>query len=92
MIPVTDDAPVAIDFEGFYDKKRKITIKDLGAYHYLRHPEQDIYLVSIYDGEQLYIGRPEDFDWTSISGRHLLSHNRSFDKQVYLYLVETGED
>jgi hypothetical protein len=91
MIPVTDAAPVAIDFEGFYDKKRKITIKDLGAYHYLRHPEQDIYLVSIYDGEQLYIGRPEDFDWSSISGRHLLSHNRSFDKQVYLYLVETGK-
>jgi hypothetical protein len=87
--------PVAIDFEVFYDKE--VSIKTLGSYKYLRHPKQDalrpghgLFLVAIYDGEQLFVGRPEDFDWPSIFGRVWLSHNRSFDMLVYKRLVELG--
>lgn len=79
---------VAVDFESFFDKRQKITIKDLGAYYYVRTAE--IYLVAIHDGEQSFVGHPRDFDWSSIAGRHWVSHNRSFDRECYLALVELG--
>ncbi len=84
----SDLAPVAIDFETYYDKE--VSITTLGGYGYLRHPKCEIYLVSIYDGENFYVGRPEDFDWTSISGRQFISHNRSFDKLVFERCQELG--
>lgn len=90
MIPVTDDAPVAIDFETFYDKKAKISIKDMGAYKYLK--TTDIYLVAIYDGEQTFVGHPLDFDWSSLRGRRKISHNRSFDLLAYKVLREKFPD
>lgn len=79
---------VGVDFESYYDKK--ISIRTMGSYAYLTHPDVDIYLVTIYDGEQLYVGRPEEFDWSSLDGRLLVSHNSAFDKMVHDLLVLCG--
>lgn len=87
--PLTTTDHVTIDFESFYDRKGKVTIKDLGVYRYVRTAY--VYLVAIYDGDQLYVGDPRDFDWSSIAGRHWVSHNRSFDYEVHRALVEAGE-
>jgi len=48
----------AIDFETFYSKDVSISLQ--GVHHYLRHPDQDIYLVSISgtDGTR-YTGHPK---------------------------------
>lgn len=79
---------VAVDFETYYDAELSITT--LGSDAYLRHPSTDVYLVSIYDGEQTYTGRPEDFDWRSLDGRVLVSWNAAFDKLVHDILAEKG--
>lgn len=77
--------PVAVDFETYYDKG--VSIKTMGVDLYLRHPKCDIYLVSVVgdDGEE-FVGHPDDFDWWSLEGRELWSHNASFDRRVYYYL------
>lgn len=78
----------AVDFETYYDKQ--VSIKTLGGWHYLRHPQTDIYLCTVYDGHQTFTGRPEEFDWRSLDGRVLVSHNAAFDKMVADVLVERG--
>lgn len=43
------------------------------------------------DGRQLYIGRPEHFDfWKALSGRILVAHNASFDSVVTNELIKRG--
>jgi hypothetical protein len=79
---------VAVDFEAYYDKD--VTLTELGNWHYCRHPKTAPYLVSIYDGTNLWVGNPDKFDWTSIDSRNLLSHNASFDEEAYLAGVERG--
>ena len=81
----------AIDFETFYSED--VGVESLGIWHYCRHPEFDAYLVTIATSTGLkYCGRPEDFDWSTISGNNWrwVSHNRSFDKPVYESIVEKG--
>ena len=80
---------VAIDFETYYESKGA-SIKTMGVWAYLRHPQVQAYLVTIYDGENCFTGHPADFDWTSLDGRLLVSHNAAFDKAVYDRLVELG--
>ncbi len=79
----------AIDFESFYSKD--VAIGEQGIYHYLRHPESDIYLVSIAgcDGTR-FVGHPKDAPWTEIMGPNSvwLSHNVGFDLPCYERLVE----
>jgi hypothetical protein len=79
---------VAVDFETYYDDI--VSIRTMGAWAYLHHPKVDVYLVTVYDGEQTYTGRPEDFDWPSLKGRLIVSWNASFDKMVHDVLVEKG--
>lgn len=79
----------AIDFETYYSKE--VGIETQGIWHYCRHPEFDAYLVTVSTSTgQKYCGRPEQFDWSTISGENWrwVSHNRSFDKPVYESLVE----
>jgi DNA polymerase I-like protein with 3'-5' exonuclease and polymerase domains len=82
----------AVDFETYYDAE--VGIESLGVWHYCRHEAFDAYLVTIAtsDGHK-YCGRPEDFDWSCISGDEWrwISHNRSFDQPVYESLVECGK-
>jgi len=79
---------VAVDFEAYYDDE--ITLKKLGNWHYTRHPKVDPFLVSVFDGENLWVGCPKKFDWKGLDGRQLLSHNASYDEEAYLAGVERG--
>jgi len=82
----------AVDFETYYSKE--VGIESQGVWHYCRHPEFDAYLVTISTSDgQKYCGRPENFDWSTISGDgwRWVSHNRSFDKPVYESLVESNK-
>ena len=84
----TWDQTVAVDFEAYYDDE--VTLKKLGNWHYCRHPKVDPFLVSVFDGEHLWVGCPKKFDWKSLEGRQLLSHNASYDEEAYLAGVERG--
>lgn len=79
---------VAVDFEAYYDDE--VTLKKLGNWHYCRHPKVDPFLVSVFDGTHLWVGCPKKFDWKSLEGRQLLSHNASYDEEAYLAGVERG--
>ncbi len=79
---------VAIDFETTYTDTRDI--KKLGSKAYLRHPETDIYLVSLVGEGVEWVGHPKDAPWHLLEGREWVSHNRSFDKQVWQELKHRG--
>jgi hypothetical protein len=79
---------VAVDFEAYYDAE--VTLKELGNWHYCRHPKTAPFLVSIYDGTNLWVGDPDKFNWSGLDSRTLLSHNASFDEEAYLAGVERG--
>jgi DNA polymerase family A/3'-5' exonuclease len=83
----------AIDFETYYDNE--VSITTLGVYHYLRHPQADLYLVSIATDTGIrYVGDPLGFDWHSISGPDCtwLSHNAQFDLPVFQRIQEIAEE
>lgn len=72
---------VAVDFETHYDANRDI--RSMGVIPYLRHPETDIYMVSLYGNGVEYVGPPETAPWDRIADRPWISHNASFDRAVY---------
>lgn len=80
----------ALDFESYY-KKKEVDSNTLGYEGYFAHPEFEAYLLtaSSDDGTK-WVGDPRFFDWKSISGHILLSHNKAFDQRLYLYGVEAG--
>lgn len=79
---------VVIDFETYYDEE--CSIKTLGPLAYVEHPSFDAYLVSVYDGENEFVGHPKDFDFGSISGCQWWAHNAQFDWTVYEWCVRRG--
>ena len=79
---------ISIDFETYYDDE--VSVKTLGNWAYTRHPQFYAYLVSVFDGETAWVGRPEDLDWSVLKGATLLAHNAGFDKSVAEALAETG--
>ena len=79
---------IALDFETYYDDE--CTVKKLGNWGYTRHPKFDAYMISVYDGEDTWVGHPNDFNWESLEGCRVLSHNAAFDEEVYLALVSSG--
>jgi hypothetical protein len=80
---------VAVDFESFYDKKTH-SIDTLGGWAYNRHPKSFPFLVAISDGERLWVGHPEKFDWTTLKGRTLCAHNAGHDADVVNAGIERG--
>lgn len=77
----------AVDFEAFYSDK--VSIKVQGTQGYLRHPECDVYLASVVrTNGQEFVGHPLDFDWEAIAEDEWVSHNTSFDHEVYVALKE----
>ena len=79
----------AVDFETYYDKE--CSIKILGTLGYFSHPKFDAYLVSVVGTEGTsYVGHPKDFDWETLNGQIVLSHNASFDETLFFYGVEQG--
>lgn len=80
----------AADFETYYSAECSITVQ--GVYGYLRHPDADIYMVSIWGDDFQWVGHPKDLDWSRIGGKgtRWLSHNAAFDGAVFDRLVELG--
>lgn len=92
---MSDPTPTAyaVDFETYYDSE--VSIDTLGTYAYLRHPECDIYLASVYPCGLPYevepwVGHPKDIPWADIAGATWVAHNMAFDGQVWDRLVELG--
>lgn len=82
--------PIAFDTECFYSND--VSIKPLGAWAYVRHPQADHYLLTVDDGTgNVWAGRPETFDWDQLRGSQLLAHNMSYDEVVLGALVEQGK-
>jgi hypothetical protein len=73
---------VAIDFETFYSKKLKYTLRTSIAECYCRHPLFDPYLISACDGTNCWVGSPKDFNWAALAGKVVVAHNMFFEKAV----------
>jgi len=81
--------PYSLDFESTWEAGRDIN--SLGVFGYLQHPQTEIYLVSMYGEGVEYCGPLEQAPWDKISGKHWLSHNRSFDKAVHKVAISRGQ-
>lgn len=81
---------IAVDWETFYCKKSGYGISELGQWQYCNHERFDPYLLSVSDGAETWAGRPSDFNWQSLEGATLLSHNAGFDRTVYEAMVRKG--
>ena len=79
----------AVDFESYYDAQ--VTLSLLGVWHYLRHEKCEIYMVSVFTEEGSFVGHPSEFDFESIRDCEWVSHNASFDIEVYKRLQELGQ-
>ena len=79
---------IALDTELFYSKE--VSVKPLGAWKYTRHPKAECYMISVSDGTEHWAGHPRDFNFASLEGASLISHNAAFDEEVYLAQVEKG--
>jgi|TARA_R110002051_G_scaffold158977_3_gene230309 DNA polymerase I-like protein with 3'-5' exonuclease and polymerase domains len=79
----------ALDYETYYDKS--CSIKTLGPLGYFAHPDFDAYMVSVVGDEGTsFVGHPKDFNWATLEGQQVLSHNASFDQTLYLFGVKKG--
>ena len=81
---------ISIDFETFYSKRLRYSLKSSIAEQYVNNPLFDAYMVSVSDGSQCWAGHPRDFTWSALNGARLLSHNKYFDSTVYNRLVQLG--
>ena len=82
---------VALDTETYYSDE--VSLKVQGIYQYLRHPQADLYLLSVVTDTGLeWAGHPKDFDWSQIVGEDVtwLSHNAAFDSMVVERMQELG--
>lgn len=86
---MSDRIITAIDFETYYSKQVSVSVQGLD--NYMDHPEFDVYLLSVASSNgTVWVGHPREFDWASIEGHVLLSHNASFDEAVHRWLVQRG--
>jgi hypothetical protein len=83
-------SPIAVDFESFFSKKLKYTLRLLIPEQYCSHELFDPYLVSVCDGSTSWSGSPKDLNWEALRGKTLLSHNSRFDQAVYREMLRRG--
>jgi len=76
-------APVALDYETFYSKRLKYSVKSMIAEQYCKHHLFDPYMVAVCDGKHEWSGHPRDLNWAALDGKIWLSHNRYFDNNVF---------
>lgn len=81
---------VCIDYETFYSKKLKYSLRTQIAETYCLSPHFDPYLLSVYDGSESWVGSPKDFNWEALRGQNLISHNWYFEKTVTNRLKQLG--
>ena len=70
---------IAIDTEVFYSSKLKYSLRNQIAEQFCRSDLFDCYMVSASDGKNCWAGSPKDFNWASLEGATLLSHNAYWD-------------
>lgn len=88
----------AFDYETFYRDSRKkgaeltnYSIRTLGNWAYMHHPEFDAYMLSVAGSDGFrWVGNPKDFDWSIIQGAFMIAHNAGFETAVTQRLVELG--
>lgn len=78
----------AIDYETFYSKE--YSIKDLGNWAYVNHPEFDAYMLAVSCDEGDWVGHPKDFNWELLAGQRAIAHNAGFEHAVTTRLIELG--
>jgi hypothetical protein len=82
---------ISVDFECFYSPKLKYSVSAKGpaliAEEYVRHELFECYLISVAGENGCWAGHPNDFNWSCLEGKVLISHNRYFDNTVYNELV-----
>lgn len=81
---------IAFDTETYYSKKEGYGISELGAWRYCDDPRFDCYMISVSDGQETWAGHPRDFNWNSLEGADLVSHNKGFDATVVEAMVRKG--
>jgi hypothetical protein len=63
--PITSCNHVGVDFEG--TTVGGLSLKTIGVWNYLHHPDQETFLVAICTGDQEpWVGHPKDYDWSLI--------------------------
>lgn len=83
-VPTTN--AVAVDFETFYSDDCSVKI---GTGAYLRHPNFNAYLVSMYGDGVSYCGTPANAPWHLLKKRPIICHNLSFDGAIIRKLAES---
>jgi len=73
---------VCIDFETFFSRKLKYTLRTSIAEQYCRHNLFDPYLISACDGKSTWVGSPKEFNWDALDGRIVVAHNAYFEQTV----------
>ena len=88
---ITAGMTVAFDFESFYDSKARYSLRVMTPYQYVMDPRFDAYLVAFNaeNGER-WVGNPQRFDWSSLTGAHMIAHNAAFDGLVLKRLQDLG--
>lgn len=81
---------IAIDFETFFSKKLKYSLRSQIAEQYCRSHLFDPYLISASDGKSCWAGSPKDFNWSVLGGATVISHNWYFEKSVLLEMTRRG--
>jgi hypothetical protein len=89
-LPVQFMNVIAFDFETFYSKKLKYSIRTLIDEKYCQYELFDPYMISVSDGANSWAGPRNAFNWDAIDGQMLVSHNRKFDNSVYDEMVVRG--
>jgi hypothetical protein len=85
------DNTISIDNETFFSERLKYTLKIQIAEQYCNSPLFDPFMVSVCNGSAAWAGHPKDFNWQSINGATLLSHNRYFDNTVFNRQKQLGQ-
>lgn len=82
---------IALDTENFWAPKLKYTVRTtlpeaFAAYHLF-----EFYMVSACDGKTSWSGSPSDFNWASLEGQVLVSHNSRYDRAVINEAIKRGQ-
>lgn len=81
---------ISIDFETFYSRKLKYTLRTSIAEQYCRHDLFDPYIISACDGKNTWVGSPKEFNWDALDGRVVVAHNAYFEQSVMEELERRG--
>lgn len=82
---------VALDTETYWNRKLKYTVRTQIVDQYAASPLFECFLVSACDGVTSWAGEPSAFNWESLNGQTLVSHNARFDKAIIAEMIKRGQ-